>query len=277
MSGPGEPIRRILVALDASAASLAALEAAAEIAERLHAELAGLFVEEEDLLRLAGLPFARAYSAEAADLGRLDVGAMRRALKVQADRARHALETVARRRRLTWSFRVAQGAAAAALAAAARECDLLGLGIAGGTHARRARLGSTARATLATRACSVMVLRREESFGERLVVLDSGNDRLLDQAAALASGLGLRLDIIAFGADPARIAARERAIGAWRARVKAPAHIGALVTEDPARIARAIQAKGRGLVVGAAEGPFGDASRLEALVEALDLPFLLLR
>ncbi|MEX2647431.1 MAG: universal stress protein, partial [Alphaproteobacteria bacterium] len=153
-------VRRILVALDASASSLAALEAAAEMAARLHAELAGLFVEEDDLLRLAALPFARAYSTDAADLARLDVEAMRRALRVQAERARRALEDAAMRHRLPWSFRVAQGAVAAALAEAARECDLLGLGAASGARTRRARLGSTTRAALGARGCAILVQSR---------------------------------------------------------------------------------------------------------------------
>ena len=52
-------IRRILVALDASRHSLAALEAASELAEALKAELVGIFVEDVNLLYLAGLPFAR--------------------------------------------------------------------------------------------------------------------------------------------------------------------------------------------------------------------------
>ncbi|MFW5810637.1 MAG: universal stress protein, partial [Thermodesulfobacteriota bacterium] len=50
-------IRRILVALDASPASLEGLKTAAELAERLNAELYGLFVEDIDLLRAVELPF----------------------------------------------------------------------------------------------------------------------------------------------------------------------------------------------------------------------------
>ena len=65
-------IRRILVALDASRHSLAALEAAAELAARLKAELVGLFVEDIDLLRLAGLPFAREIRYPSAIIQQLD-------------------------------------------------------------------------------------------------------------------------------------------------------------------------------------------------------------
>ena len=47
-------IRRILVALDASPHSQAALQAASELAAALKAELVGIFVEDVNLLHLAG-------------------------------------------------------------------------------------------------------------------------------------------------------------------------------------------------------------------------------
>ena len=53
------PPRRIVVALDASSHSHAALAAAVALAGRLQAELQGIFVEDVNLLRLAELPFAR--------------------------------------------------------------------------------------------------------------------------------------------------------------------------------------------------------------------------
>ena len=52
-------LRRIVVGLDAGPRDRAALEAAAQLAARMQAELVGLFVEDIDLLHLAGLPFAR--------------------------------------------------------------------------------------------------------------------------------------------------------------------------------------------------------------------------
>ena len=46
-------IRRILVALDSSPHSMAALETAVELAANLGARIIGLFVEEANLLRAA--------------------------------------------------------------------------------------------------------------------------------------------------------------------------------------------------------------------------------
>ncbi len=60
MNRPAEEPKknRILVAIDTSPHGRAALEAAADLAAASSAELCGLFVEDLNLLRLAGLPFA---------------------------------------------------------------------------------------------------------------------------------------------------------------------------------------------------------------------------
>ena len=52
-------VKRILIALDPSRRGQSALQAAAHLAAGTGAELAGLFVEDINLLRMAGLPFAR--------------------------------------------------------------------------------------------------------------------------------------------------------------------------------------------------------------------------
>src|SRR5207244_5618991 len=55
-------IERIVVSLDAVSENQVAVEAAARLALRWNAALHGVFVEDGDLLRLAGLPFARQVS-----------------------------------------------------------------------------------------------------------------------------------------------------------------------------------------------------------------------
>ena len=65
MTGPGEAAapRRILVALEAGESAPALLEAAANLAAGLHAELVGLFVEDRELLDAADLPVTRSIPA----------------------------------------------------------------------------------------------------------------------------------------------------------------------------------------------------------------------
>src|SRR6516165_5238200 len=136
-------LHRILVALDASTHSMAALAAAVQLAAAMEAELEGLFVEDINLLRLAGLPFAREVR-HTASLEALDSLRMERALKAQAAQAREALAAAARRAQVQWSFRVVRGQVTQEVLAAAAKADLVTLGKQGRSRSPGARLGSTA-------------------------------------------------------------------------------------------------------------------------------------
>lgn len=118
-------IRRIVVGLEPVPFSRPVLEAAAELARRMEAELVGLFVESQDLLHFAGLPFAREVGFTSATRRALDVGSMERALRALAKETQETLAAVAGRTAVQWSFRVARGSLAAELLAAAGEADLI--------------------------------------------------------------------------------------------------------------------------------------------------------
>jgi K+-sensing histidine kinase KdpD len=118
-------IRRVIVGLDPVRQSRALLEAAAELADHMQAELLGLFVENQDLLHFAGMPFAREVGFESATRRMLDVESMERTFRALAREARQTLELIAGGTKLQWSFRVVRGAPAAELLAAAEESDLV--------------------------------------------------------------------------------------------------------------------------------------------------------
>ena len=79
--------KRILVSLDTSDRGRAALEAAVRLALSTNAELQGLFVEDEDLVRLASLPFSREIELASASPRELQSINMERSLRVAAERA----------------------------------------------------------------------------------------------------------------------------------------------------------------------------------------------
>lgn len=169
--------RRIVVGVDASAASLDAVAAAADLARRVGAELAGLFVEDEDLLRLAALPFARVVRVPSGAREAIDREAAERELRAVAARAREAIERAASGRRVSASFRVRRGRVVAEVLAAAGEEDLLVLGTAGYRRSREAALGQTARAAAARAASSVLLLRRGGTVAGRVVAVDDASAR----------------------------------------------------------------------------------------------------
>jgi nucleotide-binding universal stress UspA family protein len=166
--------RRVLVGVDASAASLDALAAAALLAARLGAELAGLFVEDEDLLRLAALPFGGVVRTAGGGREQLDRDSAEAALRAVASHAREVLERAASTHRVTCSFRVARGAVVREVLAAAEAADLVVLGAGGHGRLARGAVGETARAAAGRARVPVLLLARGSRLGGGVVAVDDG-------------------------------------------------------------------------------------------------------
>lgn len=184
-------LRRVLVALDASASSRAALEAAVRWARRGDGEVVALFVEDDDLLRLAAWPRALAFPGRGGAPCGLDPVAMGRELRAVADRARRLAEEVTARTRVRVRFEWTRGRVVPTIVAAAREAELVVLG-------RRTR--ATARATLGTTAAAiaatlpaVLLLDEGETLEPPIVVVVDGTSAGR-AALAFADSLARRLD-----------------------------------------------------------------------------------
>jgi nucleotide-binding universal stress UspA family protein len=178
-------IRRILVALDASPESLAALEHAADLAARLQAELAGLFIEDEDLLNLARLPFAREVSRLTRAGRALDAEILEEELRAQAALSRRALKEMAEAMNLRWSFRVLRGRVERELETAASETDLLALG----RRPQRIggeRLGRTTARMVKELHCSVLLSGAKRAAPDAPVAILYTEASCADAALALA-------------------------------------------------------------------------------------------
>jgi nucleotide-binding universal stress UspA family protein len=200
-------IRRILVALDASPHSLAALKAAAELAARLQADLLGLFVEDIVLLDLADSPYAREILYPAATQARLSRASMESELKALAEQARKALATTAGQSQVRWSFRIVRGEVTTEVLAAAGEFDLLAMGKIGWSLGSQARMGSTARE--AARSAVPVLLLPEHALppGARLLVRYDGSsaaELAVLAAAQLATSGAANLTVLLAAEDRRR-------------------------------------------------------------------------
>lgn len=226
---------RILVALDESPRSTAALAAAAVLASELGAELAGLFVEDIDLQHLSGLPFAREFSVLTGAVTPLLPDEMERLWRREAATAQRLLAETAGRSQLRWSFRVARGRVTAEVNTLAQGFDLIVLGKRSGISVM-AVVQTTARlADMQPQVGPVLVLFEDlptssrsletgamlaRSNGAELVLLiRDGDDNTYRAACAAAlialkphgtGGRCVRLDAIE-GENLVRVARRERA------------------------------------------------------------------
>jgi len=188
----GDPIlaiRRILVALDSSPHSLAALQAAVDLAARMDAELLGLFVEDTALMRLAEVPYTREVLYFSVAGVPLTPASMESKLKAQSEQIRRALAAAAQHAHVAWSFRAVRGEVASEVLAAATEADLLALGRGGWSVGCRVRAGSTALEMAASTIPVLLLPRDKVPEKAHLVVYYDGSaaaQRGLQAAAELA-------------------------------------------------------------------------------------------
>lgn len=236
--GRGEvKIRRVVVALDTAAAPGEALEAAAGLARGLGAELVGLFVEDQRLLRFAELPFAQELGAATARVRPVSTADIERALKSHAERLRRLLSEAARPLGVPWTLEVTRGQVVQAALDFAGLEDVLVIGRArylSVTVARppagqqfpslRARtVAAFFDGTPAAERALVVAHTLAEVVGCELAVIipaagpEPFRARRIEAAAVLTSrGGSAAAYVMVPGADPATI---ERAARAQRARV----------------------------------------------------------
>jgi hypothetical protein len=122
-------IRRIVVGLDLAPQSRATLATAAALAGALDAELEALFVESDELHRLAALPFARELGLATAAPRPMSAHTLQRSLEGQIRDLRRTLSQLSGPRAARWTFRVTRGSVAAQLHAQAGKCDLTVAGV----------------------------------------------------------------------------------------------------------------------------------------------------
>ncbi len=192
-------VRRIVVAADASEHGRAALEAAAMLGERLHAEVEGVFVEDINLVHLAELPVGREVHLVSGHARAFDRELLESQLGAEAAEARRALRTLTERARVRSSFRVVRGRVETEIIAAAGEGDLLVLGTFSRSIGTPRKAGSTAVAAAERAPRSVLLLRRGARIAGRPIAVHDGSEGAeiaLEAAARLAASAGETLTVL---------------------------------------------------------------------------------
>jgi hypothetical protein len=140
---------------------------ATEMAARLDAELVGLFVEDDNLLRLAQLPQAYEIGLQSARSRNLDPDSINRLFKQMAERARRALSRAAEREHVRCSFEIVRGSVIGQLLRA-----MTGSGSTPAERSRPRRLGSGGGAP------SIILMQGQVCVlpaGKAVIVLDDGH------------------------------------------------------------------------------------------------------
>jgi nucleotide-binding universal stress UspA family protein len=183
-----EVFQRILVALDLSPNSLAALDAAATLAARLETELVGLFIEDVDLLKAAALPFTRQVSLLSREAVPLELEDVEAEFRTQVGAIRRRLAQLEQEQRLRWELRVERGRPAVALAEVAQRGDLVAMKVPSGTQAGHISTEpETAQESMAHDYALLLIVEKLSSTAPIAVVYD----RTEAAGAALVTGAAL--------------------------------------------------------------------------------------
>lgn len=102
-------ITRVVIACDPVGENRSSIIAAANLAAGLNVALHGVFVEDETLLHLADMPFARHTGAGGEIFASIDARALQRQFEAHAARIRAALAAAADAQAVAWSFGVVRG------------------------------------------------------------------------------------------------------------------------------------------------------------------------
>ena len=260
-------MRRIVVTLDTGSLSQTAIEAAAGLASGMSAQLVAMFVEDVNLLRLAGLPFARETGRASARVRALQATDMERALLAQGRLLRQSLENAARQLPFAWSLEIVRGDLLdIALSQAGADMLVLGCtrrpGYAGGGHAARPKWPASRGA-------------------RRIMVVFDGSEaalRALEAAHALARTSRSSLIVLARDGGGERAAALRAQAVAWLA-AKGDVEASFISTpgSDIASLASAARMQEvAAVLLPAAEGR-PEAAHFAGLVDEIACPVVLIR
>ncbi len=269
----------VVLHIRSGSANPMALEAAARLAQAMRTEFESLFVEDDELLSLSELPFAREISLTGRRRRTLSSEDVRQEMQSRSRTVRRDIEQIARTANIRCHFSAIRSSADIALSHASEKARVLVFGDSIGNEAH-IRTPTLTRCFGAVEACLVLGSRVRRTTGPVVIALD--------EIANLPSMTNLAEHWIAGQSDEvivtllgSALASRSEILDRIDSVVSADRQIRVrTVAHDQAERAIAdLSASSRaGLVIARQGGPLApDDKRLTRLITALECPLLLHR
>jgi nucleotide-binding universal stress UspA family protein len=236
-------------------------------------------VEDENLVHLAGLPFASEVRSPSAASKRVSSHEMEAALRLQASQARQALEAAASRARAQWSFQIVRGQVTASILAAALEADLLAMGRIGRPISSRSHLGSSARAAMGGTGGSVLVMKQGGHLHYPVLVTFDGSAaarQALKAAAQLSQASGDNLNVLLLGKVEERPDLEQEA-AALLEKMGVNISFHGMADMSVAKLVAMIETADDCVLVLGGDNPLLEADNIQELLDRTDCPVMLVR
>ncbi|MBN2392938.1 MAG: universal stress protein [Anaerolineae bacterium] len=274
-------IRRIVVALDASPHSYAALEAAVRMAAHFGAELLGLYVEDINMLRLAELPFVREVGSFSTASRRVESQDIERQLRLRTLTIQRKFISLATQQQVQQTFRVTRGKVVAEIREAAAKADVLIVGKAGWSQVSGRRLGSTARAAYSNDTPDLTVILQDGArLGTPLLVVYDGSplgQKALDVAAALMRARTGPIHVLLLADGQMHVTSLHAEAAARLQAYDIEGRYRVLTESNVPKLSRAIQSEHSATLIIPAKIALFREDALLGLLEEVDVPILLVR
>jgi len=273
-------VGRIMLGMKSASQIAPAVDAASVLAEVINVDLFGLFVEEDAMINLAGLPFARAVDLGGGEVKPLTPQLIEQTFARNAETCRKAIEAGAGSSRVSWTFKTSRGQVSGEIESAVEIGDLLVLagecrGLASTDLLREMRS-----VPAGTRGMVIVTERCATRTKGPVVAIDDG-DAIGADTVSLAAGLAASTDnklvVLAVAATQAiadRISVRASGLAGSGTKPVLLRHLPGS-TES---ISRTLTGLSPSFVVADMEGePFISDQSLLAVLRAADAPVVLLR
>ncbi|SPE21114.1 conserved hypothetical protein [Burkholderiales bacterium] len=275
--------RRLILDLCHGTSDAESMRAAVEFARLLGLDLHCLFIEDEAVLALAELPFAREIRLPTHDWSPIDVSTIEAELRQAANQTRRLLDKIIEGIGISSEFEVLRGDPAACIAALCRSGDIVVVAEPGPPLGRTTQSVMRLRAAAHESAASVLLLptRLRPRRGPVVAVLADAADASLDVGCRIATAAEEDLVILlpeplaaAAGVAVAdRVTDRARALGLPRERITVQPVRGAQADD----VVHALSGlRERLIVMTRASSAASDATGASRIAAARGVPVLLL-
>jgi hypothetical protein len=246
-------MNRMVIALCAGGTSRSGLATAAQIAAAMGLDIEGLFIEDEELLGLAALPFVTELTPGSAVARPMEPARLEKEMRAAAGALQQALERAARMTRANWRFASVRGEIGAVLSTAAASGDVVAVLEPAGALNRATRAAVQLRRAAIRSPASVLYVPDAANWRHGTVVAVIGaekndNAEVLRKAVSIAAAS--KQQLLVFESTGAR--AEDAGLAKLMADAAMPARavrLHRLADDSPEALARALRPISQSLLV----------------------------
>lgn len=276
-----EPIcvEQILVSLDSSTHSFAALHAAIELARHYNAKLQGVFIEDIALLNLAEMPFHQEVGEYTAIVREINTDSITRGIFVQSRWVVRTFQKLINQTNLTGEFFILRGNVVKTIKQKSENCDLLIIGKAGTNTLLRKKLGSTARALIRYHEKSILLVEEENRLGYPMILFyeESPVGKISLETALDLLDEGETLVILVRDDNQERFQNQRQTISTWASQNKINISIQTYTNRNFGRFIQRIKGLKEGLFILPQIIEAENQPLMKYCLENISLPILIIR